>query len=45
MKTPYEKRFKYGFTEYVKGKKMDLYRLYYLLLILSVIFIGSLFQI
>ncbi|WP_017733539.1 hypothetical protein [Nafulsella turpanensis] len=43
MKTRYEKRFKYGFTDYVKGKKMDLYRLYYLILILSVIFMGSIF--
>lgn len=41
MKSLYEKRFKYGFADYLKGKKTNKYRIYYILLILAVIIAGS----
>lgn len=41
MKSPYEKRYKYGFADYLKGKNKNKYRFYYILLILVMILMGS----
>lgn len=44
MKSLYEKRYKLGVTDYVKGKNKNKYRMYYLILILSIILFSSIFQ-
>lgn len=41
MKTPYEKRYKYGLADYLKGKHKNAYRVYYISLILFVILIST----
>ncbi len=45
MKSPYEKRYKYGFSDYLKGKNKNKYRFYYIMLILSIILMSALFGI
>lgn len=45
MKSLYEKRYKYGLADYLKGKHKNKYRFYYISLILIIILVGSLFQI
>ena len=44
MKSLYEKRYKLGFTNYVKGKNKNKYRMYYIILILSMILLSSIIQ-
>jgi hypothetical protein len=41
MKSPYEKRYKYGFADYLKGKNKNKYRFYYIILILSMILMST----
>lgn len=41
MKSLYEKRYKYGLTDYLKGKHKNTYRVYYISLILFVILIST----
>lgn len=45
MKSPYEKRYKYGFSDYLKGKNKNKYRFYYILLILSMILMSTMLDI
>lgn len=45
MKSLYEKRYKYGFSDYLKGKNKNKYRFYYISLILVIILVSSLTQI
>lgn len=45
MKSLYEKRYKYGMADYLKGKNKNKYRFYYISLILFIILVSSLTQI
>jgi hypothetical protein len=45
MKSLYEKRYKYGLADYLKGKKKDKFRFFYIMLILLIILISSIFQV
>lgn len=45
MKSLYEKRYKYGLADYLKGKHKNKYRFYYISLILLIILVSTLSQI
>lgn len=42
MKSLYEKRYKYGLADYLKGKNTNKFRYFYIILILSIILMSSL---